>query len=92
MREVREKKRRRMEEKCQQENLHYASISAKVDSLENRLTAKENESMNKIVYPTARKTIEVSSEISQSFAHLEIERKTFESNISGKLENIEIPN
>lgn len=40
--EGKERKRKKIQEKCEQENLQYASVSAKLELLENRLTAKEN--------------------------------------------------
>ena len=42
-----------------------------------------------MVYPTVRKTVEINEEITQSFAHLELERKGLEQKITSKLENIE---
>ncbi len=50
LREGRERRRKKAQDKCERENLQYASISAKVDALENRLAAKENESINKVLW------------------------------------------
>jgi hypothetical protein len=50
VKEGKERRRRKMQEKCEQENLQYASVSAKLELLETRLTAKENESIEKVVY------------------------------------------
>lgn len=34
--------------------MQYASVSAKLELLENRLTAKENENLNKVVYASKK--------------------------------------
>lgn len=52
--EGKDRKRKKIQEKCEQENLQYASVSAKLELLENRLTAKENENLNKVVYASKK--------------------------------------
>lgn len=89
MREGRERRRRKVQERCEQENLQYASISAKLELLETRLTAKENESIDKVVYAKRHEDgpSDSASEanINLSLGHIENERKSLEEKISGKL-------
>lgn len=54
--------------------MQYASISAKLDAIETRLSAKENESLNKVVW-AGRKQIEVvNSEASQKSLSLSMNK------------------
>ena len=92
--QAQERRKKKAQEKCEQQNLQYASISAKIDKLEHRLTEKENESLNKVVYASkngGRVTSQSSQQgipMSMSMDRIELERKNLQSNITQKLEHI----